>query len=593
MLHRFRVRTERFFTFAMCLTVGVMLLTSGIAAQDDQLTATATQPAPEVTVEITPTEVTPTTGALPTEITVTEATTAPTAQPSQVGTTIPSDRATYVVQRGDTLARIAARYGTTVSVLAAENNIVNVDLIFVGQRLIVPAQLSLTTTPSATPAISVTPAPTAAVTATATIAAGRTYVVQIGDTLAKIAVRYNVTLAQLLALNTFDNPNIILPGQVIILPAAATEPPLTPTSSPPLPTMAQLPTLTPDISMESSFAYGVSAFYVGQDATSLANSISSLGVGWVRLSVHWRDIEAVQGQSDFSTLDSAVNASQAARSMILLTVSTSPDWARSRSEEQGPPDDFNHYAQFMEALAGRYSGVVDAYQIWYEPNLRREWFSDAHQISPQSYIELLRGAYAAVKRADPAALVITAGLAPTGYDDGVNAINDRVFLTGLYAENVMNVSDAVAAHPGGWANPPDATCCAAVEGVLSHYQDRSFYFKDTLADYRAIMIQNRDNRPLWVTKFGWGSSADTTPPGEGSGYIYVTYTDLNEQAAYAVRAFEMGSELGFVGPMFLDNLNGCQTVPLNVESCYTSLGGPTELRPAYAAVQSIDKSAAP
>lgn len=585
MLHRFPVRTERFFTFAMCLTVGVMLLTSGLAAQDDQLTAT--QPAPEVTVEVTPT-----TEALPTEITVTEATAAPTVQPSQVATSIPSDRVVYVVQRGDTLARIAARYGTTVSVLAAENNIVNIDLIFVGQRLIVPAQTNLTVTPSA----SITPvstATTATLVPTATIEAGRTYVVQIGDTLAKIAVRYNVTLAQLLALNTFDNPNIILPGHVIILPAAATEPPLTPTSSPPLPTLMQLPTLTPDTSMESSFAYGVSAFYVGQDAISLANGVATLGIGLVRLTVNWRDIEAVQGQPDFSVLDEVVRVSDAGGLNILLTVSTSPDWARSRSEEQGPPDDFNHYTQFMEALAGRYSGVVDAYQIWYEPNLRREWFSDVHQISPQSYMELLRGAYAAVKRADPAALVITAGLAPTGYDDGVNAINDRVFLTGLYAENLIAVSDAVAAHPGGWANPPDATCCAAVEGVVTHYQDRSFFFKDTLDDYRAIMIQNRDDRPLWVTKFGWGSSADTTPPSEGSGYIYVTYTDLNEQAAYAVRAFEMGKDLGFVGPMFLDNLNGCQTVPLNVESCYTSLGGLTELRPAYAAVQAIEKPATP
>lgn len=49
------------------------------------------------------------------------------------GTTI------YVVQRGDTLARIAARYSTTVNTLMQLNNIRNPNLIYVGQRLRVPA----------------------------------------------------------------------------------------------------------------------------------------------------------------------------------------------------------------------------------------------------------------------------------------------------------------------------------------------------------------------------------------------------------------------------------------------------------------------
>lgn len=594
MQDRYPVKIRGLFSSVIGLTVAMMLLTititatTSIAAQDDQLTETATEIQPEATVEVTPT------ATVTIDFATQEATSAPTVESTSVSIPTATDQegSTYVVQAGDTLAKIAARFGTTVSELATLNNIVNVDLIFVGQRLLVPGQSSTT----ATPAASVTPVPTLVVTATATIEAGRTYVVQIGDTLAKIAVRFNVTLAQLLALNSFDNPNIILPGQIIILPASATEPLLTPTpSTPPLPTPFQLPTLTPTLEtlLGADFAYGVSAFYVDQDAMSVATNTQSLGMGWVRLNVNWRDIEATQGQPDFSALDAAISPFNAANIKVLLTVSTSPAWARSRSEEQGPPDNFALYAQFMETLASRYAGVVDAYQIWYEPNLRREWFSDLHKISPESYMQLLRGAYAAVKRADPAALVITAGLAPTGYDDGVNAINDRVFLSGLYTENVMDVSDAIAAHPGGWANPPDATCCTASEGVLSHYQDRSFFFKDTLNDYRAVMIQHRDNRPLWVTKFGWGSSADTTPPGEGSGYIYVTYTDLNEQAAYAVRAFALGKELGFVGPMFLDNLNGCQTVPPRAESCYTSLVGFSELRPAYAAVQAIEKPATP
>ncbi|HHV62403.1 MAG TPA: LysM peptidoglycan-binding domain-containing protein [Firmicutes bacterium] len=45
---------------------------------------------------------------------------------------------TYVVQPGDTLAGIAARFGTTVEAIARANNITNPDLIYVGQVLRIP-----------------------------------------------------------------------------------------------------------------------------------------------------------------------------------------------------------------------------------------------------------------------------------------------------------------------------------------------------------------------------------------------------------------------------------------------------------------------
>jgi len=44
----------------------------------------------------------------------------------------------YVVQPGDTLSGIAWRYGTTVWAIANANGIWNVNLIYVGQRLVIP-----------------------------------------------------------------------------------------------------------------------------------------------------------------------------------------------------------------------------------------------------------------------------------------------------------------------------------------------------------------------------------------------------------------------------------------------------------------------
>ena len=44
----------------------------------------------------------------------------------------------YVIQRGDCLSVIAQRYGTTVKTLCELNNIANPNLIYAGNKLLVP-----------------------------------------------------------------------------------------------------------------------------------------------------------------------------------------------------------------------------------------------------------------------------------------------------------------------------------------------------------------------------------------------------------------------------------------------------------------------
>lgn len=109
---------------------------------------------------------------------------------------------TYVVQRGDRLQSIAARYGTTVSELARLNSILNPDLIYVGQVLKVPG-------PGA-PA----PPPTAC-----------TYWVKAGDTLSRIAVQYQTTVWAITIANNLANPSFIWVGQQLIIPGCGTTPP--------------------------------------------------------------------------------------------------------------------------------------------------------------------------------------------------------------------------------------------------------------------------------------------------------------------------------------------------------------------------------
>ena len=423
------------------------------------------------------------------------------------------------------------------------------------------------------------------------------YTVQHGDTLGLIAFRNHTTVAEIARLNNLDNPQLIVIGQQLRLPAptGSLATPSAPINSTPdveaTPELSAEALATPVIAL--ALDYGVEVDFSGQNVDSTVARITALGMHWVKIEARWRELEATRGVIDYTTLDAAVDSLRSNNLNILMTITTAPDWARSSHVENGPPDDLSLFAQFAGELAKHYAGRVQAYEIWNEPNLRREWNSTVFPINAEVYASLLRSAYGAIKAADPAAVVISAGLAPTGFNDGSNAVDDRVYLDDLYAQGLIQFSDAVGAHPYGFANPPDATCCAAPDGVLTHYGHPSFYFLDTLADYHVIMIKYGDeNKLIWVTRFGWGTSVDTAAPPHNS--AYVSYNSLEQQAQYLIRGFELGGQLGYVGVMIDYNLNGCVVQPENPEACYYSLLSPTgEKRPAFDRLALIFANATP
>lgn len=114
----------------------------------------------------------------------------------------------HVVQRGDTLWKIANMYGVSLgAVIAANPQIPDPDRIEVGMKVNVPDAMP----PSEMP-FDAFPMPEEG---------GMTkYVVQSGDTLWKIAQKTGHSLAHLIAANPqIANPDLIMPGQVINIPA--------------------------------------------------------------------------------------------------------------------------------------------------------------------------------------------------------------------------------------------------------------------------------------------------------------------------------------------------------------------------------------
>ncbi len=117
----------------------------------------------------------------------------------------------YRVVAGDTLYVIAGRYDSTLDAIVKANGIANAGLIVVGQTLVIPVKCA-GTQPTSPPPTATSPGAPPQPTA---VPCGPTqHIVQPGENLFRIALRYNLTYLTLARLNGIVNPNLIRVGRL-------------------------------------------------------------------------------------------------------------------------------------------------------------------------------------------------------------------------------------------------------------------------------------------------------------------------------------------------------------------------------------------
>ncbi len=228
---------------------------------------------------------------------------------------------------------------------------------------------------------------------------------------------------------------------------------------------------------------------------------------WVKQAFAWETIEgAGKGTFDWSISDRVVTHVNSHNLKLLARVSSDPEevsfWAGP------PPANGDDYADFVFALASRYNctpqavGCIQAYQIWNEPNLAREWGNNPP--NPAQYVEFLGKAYAAIKRANPNAIVINAGMAPTG-DNSAIAMPDDVYYEGMYQAmggSSNGYFDMLGVHGAGFAAPPETDPAEAASNQA--YGGYRFFAFRHVEDIRAIMVRNGDtDKKVVLLEFGW------------------------------------------------------------------------------------------
>jgi len=308
------------------------------------------------------------------------------------------------------------------------------------------------------------------------------------------------------------------------------------------------------------------------------------GFTWSKQMFQWDYIEgAGKGKFAWNEPDRLVKAANQAGLKIVARVDWTPVWARPAGAPKdgawnGPPTNFSDFGDFVYALVSRYkagspNGHIDAFEIWNEPNLAREW--GGKPPSAAEYVQLLKVAYQAAKKADPTAMIISAGLSPTG-TVSPDARPDDLYLDEMYQAGAKDYFDVLGVDAPGYKAPPEMS----PDEVASNkeYGGQRFFCFRRVEDLRRIMVKNGDEKKqVAVLEMGW-----TTDNRPGSPYAWHAVTET-EKGDYIVRAYQYAQKnwsdwIGLITSIYISDPHWT----VNNEQFYWSLTDPDGTpRPSY------------
>lgn len=219
------------------------------------------------------------------------------------------------------------------------------------------------------------------------------------------------------------------------------------------------------------------------------------GIGLIRRTFEWSTIERSPGTYSFANYDKYV-ADTARHGISILPILYQPPGFRSsaprRHARHGvyPPKSYAAMGRFGAALASRYGSngtfwtehpevprrPITAWQVWNEPNLRYYW---PRGPNAAQYTRLLKATGSAIKSVDPAAEIVTAGLADSHLRGTVSL---KRFIAGMYRARARGAFDTLG---------------------LNAYAVNVAQLGASLRRVRRLMGSHGDRSPIWITELGW------------------------------------------------------------------------------------------
>ena len=309
--------------------------------------------------------------------------------------------------------------------------------------------------------------------------------------------------------------------------------------------------------------------------TSL-NAMKMLGVSWLRLhpplGTKWFIVEPEK--NNFQFIDEPIQFAKKMGFHILGSLDSTPRWAssapnhlkteRSEGYRSYPPNKITDWENYVYQTVAHYKGTIDHWEIWNEPDGRgffklngplQDWRK------PEAYVQLVKSAYIASKRANPNAVIVA------GVGSRKPPIN---WISKLIDNDILDYADVISFHYYTDGRPGDALDVTT---------------GDQVNELRSLInAKGRSNIPVWETESGYAlkvcdynSAVDKN--------IYCAKPE--ESVAFIVRSYiewlSSGIEHWFFYSMFLPD----RTDRLEFTNFFSWDRSPTALALAYAVTSNI------
>ncbi len=249
--------------------------------------------------------------------------------------------------------------------------------------------------------------------------------------------------------------------------------------------------------------------------------------------------------------------------------------------------------------------TINAWEIGNEPNIDAS-YGWAAPPDALAYKDKLCAAYTQIKAAAPNAIVVSAGLAPTGRITGNynghpgnngQAQDDRQFLDELLKNGGGACLDAVGYHPYGYLADYDVAPDVVNPGVDPQTDPRAcpngFCFRGAEKIYQIMQDRGLGGKKVWATEFGWLTAPSNPDCLNDPSWVGRQWQIVSEekQAQNLVGAYQYAeANWPWMGAMFVFNLGFDQIGSLG--ACDQMRSYDVQGKPAQAALQAMAKNPA-
>lgn len=259
-------------------------------------------------------------------------------------------------------------------------------------------------------------------------------------------------------------------------------------------------------------------------ADRVMDRLSRAGAGWVRVDVGWSTLQPTRSdtfeQWYVDLIDEVLASAREHDLKVILMFWRTPSWGSPEGHPYTPPDDVTAYAEAVGRAAQRWQHLVDAWEIWNEPNFDGYF----HGADAGTYTRLLCAAYPAVKAYTDAPVLF-----------GGIMYNDHEWLREAYDAGAQDCFDGLATHP--YVGPSDAAPDTPAVGQI-------WRLTSTPA-MREVMKEHGDRgKKIWITELGWSTGTDN------EGNTWDRPVSREQQADFLARAVALiRADYPYVGPI--------------------------------------------